>query len=144
MPSFGRLFRTLTPLVCDTHCMLLRECFKTAADSSVKTSLLSWLPEALVKEAMDVDDVSTAKSFTDPVPEVQIYLQLLLIHHLLTNPETYPKAMALVQETIVKMQALNRRSMDPIAARVWYAVERTYELVGDLAEARPFVQPHTF
>jgi len=89
---------------------------------------------------MDVDTVPTAKLPTsDPVPEVQIYLQLLLIHYLLTKPETYPKATALVKETIAKMQALNRRSMDPIAAKVWYAVERTYELAGDLAEARPYV-----
>ena len=109
-------------------------------DSSVKTSLLSWLPEAPTKESMDVDSVPTAKpSTSDPVPEVQIYLQLLLIHHLLTKPETYPKAMTLVKETIAKMQALNRRSMDPIAAKVWYAVERTFELAGDLAEARPYV-----
>jgi len=109
-------------------------------DSSVKTSLLSWLPEAPTKESMDVDSIPIAKPPTsDPVPEVQIYLQLLLIHHLLTKPETHPKAMALVKETIAKMQALNRRSMDPIAAKVWYAVERTYELTGDLAEARPYV-----
>ena len=116
---------------------------KTSADSSVKASLLSWLPEAPAKESMDIDDVPVVKPLTsDPVPEVQIYLQLLLIHHLLANPETYPKATVLAQETIVKMQALNRRSMDPIAAKVWYAVERTYELTGDLAEARPYVQPY--
>lgn len=107
-------------------------------DSSVKTSLLSWLPEAPTEGTMDVDTVPTAKLPTsDPVPEVQIYLQLLLIHHLLTKSETYPKATALVKETIAKMQALNRRSMDPIAAKVWYVVERTCELTGDLAEARP-------
>lgn len=110
-------------------------------DSPVKASLLSWLPEAPAKESMDVDDASTAKSpASDPVPEVQIYLQLLLIHYHLTSPETHPKAVALAQETIAKMQALNRRSMDPIAAKVWYAVERTYELAGDLAEARPYVR----
>lgn len=125
------------PSGCDTRCMLFFGCSNTSVDSSVRAALLSWLPEALAKETMDIDDVSTAKSSIDPVPEVQIYLQLLLIHHLLVNPETYQKAMALVQETIVKMQALNRRSMDPIAAKVWYAVERAYELVGDLEEARP-------
>lgn len=115
--------------------------FNTGIDSSVKVSLLSWLPEAPTKENMDVDGVSTPKPpASEPVPEAQIYLQLLLIHHLLTKSETYPKAMALVKETIAKMQALNRRSMDPIAAKVWYAVERTYELVGDLAEARPYVR----
>lgn len=111
-------------------------------DSSVKASLLAWLPEAQTKESMDIDDVPAPKPPTsDPVPEAQIYLQLLLIHYSLTKPETYPKAMALAKETISKMQALNRRSMDPIAAKVWYAVERTYELAGDLAEARPYVQP---
>ena len=115
-----------------------------AIDSSVKASLLSWLPEAPTKESMDVDDAPAVKPPTsDPVPEAQIYLQLLLIHHLLTRPETYPTAMALVKETVTKMQALNRRSMDPIAAKVWYAVERSYELTGDLAEARPYVQPHS-
>jgi len=116
----------------------------TGVDSSVKVSLLSWLPEGPAKETMDVDDVPTTKPPTsDPVPEVQIYLQLLLLHHLLTNPETYMGAIRLMEETIIKMQALNRRSMDPIAAKVWYAVERTYELAGDLAEARPYVQPHS-
>lgn len=37
------------------------------------------------------------------------------------------------------MQQLNRRSMDAIAAKVWFAVERSYELGGDLADARPWV-----
>ena len=113
-------------------------------DSSVKAPLLSWLPEAPIKESMDVDDVpSTKPPASEPVPEAQIYLQLLLIHYLLTKPETYPEAMTLAKETIAKMQALNRRSMDPIAAKVWYAVERTYELTGDLAEARPYVQSYS-
>ena len=112
-------------------------------DSSVKASLLAWLPEAPTKESMDVDDAPAPKPPTsDPVPEAQIYLQLLLIHYFLMKPETYSKAMALAKETVSKMQALNRRSMDPIAAKVWYAVERTYELAGDLAEARPYVQPN--
>jgi 26S proteasome regulatory subunit N3 len=139
MPSFERLFKKFTPLVFDIECPHPRTS-DVDIDSSVKTSLLSWLPEAVTKESMDVDSAPASKPPTsDPVPEVQIYLQLLLIHHLLANPETYPKATALVEETIAKMQALNRRSMDAIAAKVWYAVERSYELTGDLAEARPYV-----
>lgn len=73
----------------------------------------------------------------EPVPEVEIYLRLLVIYQLLSDKSTYHKAMELAQQTVQKMQALNRRSMDPIAAKVWYAVERTYELVGELADARP-------
>ena len=141
MLSFGRLFKkfTLPVMRIESPCPCISN---MGVDSSVKASLLSWLPEVPIKESMDVDDVPTTKPPTsDPVPEAQIYLQLLLIHQLLTKPETYPRAMTLVEETIAKMQALNRRSMDPIAAKVWYAVERTYELAGDPAEARPYVQP---
>ena len=75
----------------------------------------------------------------DPVPEVDIYLRLLILHHLLATPETYPKAVKLAQDTVEKMQSLNRRSMDPIAAKVWFAVERTFELAGELADARAYV-----
>ncbi|KAJ3509551.1 hypothetical protein NMY22_g16253 [Coprinellus aureogranulatus] len=40
-------------------------------------------------------------------------------------------------EPVPEVEALNRRSMDAIAAKVWFAVMRAYELGGDLAEARP-------
>ena len=90
---------------------------------------------------MDVDTPTTTpppKPITqDPVPEAEVYLRLLIIHHFLASPETYQKAGELVHETIDKMQAWNRRSMDPVAAKVWYAVERAYELGDELANARP-------
>jgi len=73
----------------------------------------------------------------EPCPEVEIYLRLLVLHHLLTSKSTYDKAMPLAHDTVDKMQALNRRSMDPIASKVWFAVERTYEFTGELSDARP-------
>lgn len=79
------------------------------------------------------------KPTSDPVPEVEIYFRLLLIHHLLTSKDNYAKSIELSKETVDKMQQLNRRSMDPIAAKVWFTVERSYELGGDLADARPWV-----
>jgi 26S proteasome regulatory subunit N3 len=93
---------------------------------------------------MDVDSaVSRAASprppTSDPVPEVELYLRLLILHHLLTSSTTYPQAKELAQETVATIQRWNRRSADPIAAKVWYAVERAYELSGQLAEARPYV-----
>jgi 26S proteasome regulatory subunit N3 len=90
---------------------------------------------------MEVD--STAAPATAPAPpsepvaEGGIYLRLLILHHLQTSPETYSKALGLAHETVEKMQKLNRRSMDPIAAKIWFAVERIYELGGELADARP-------
>lgn len=88
---------------------------------------------------MEIDSALPKVATSEPVPEVEIYLRLLILHHFLTSPSTYPKAMELAQETVNKMHALNRRSMDAIAAKVWYAVERTYELTGELADARPYV-----
>lgn len=73
---------------------------------------------------------------TEHIPEVDIYLRLLILHHLTASPETYSQAMQLAQETVQKMQTLNRRSMDPIAAKIWSAVERTYEVAGELGDAR--------
>lgn len=88
---------------------------------------------------MDVETIPAPKP-TQPlelVPESEIYIRLLVIHFLLTSSETYTKAISLSRETVEKIQQLNRRSMDPIAAKVWYAVERAFELGSELAEARP-------
>lgn len=87
---------------------------------------------------MDVDTSGTKPAVTvEPVPEVEFYLRLLILHHLLTSSSNYLNAMELVQETVQKMQALSRRSMDPIGAKIWFVVERTYELSGELSDARP-------
>lgn len=120
--------------------------------NSTKQVLLQWLPASQHEGKMEVDTAApvapSAPAPTpspprhppvEPVPEVEIYLRLLIIHHLLSDSSTYAKGLELSQETVQKMQALNRRSMDPIAAKVWYAVERAYELAGDLSEARPYV-----
>ncbi|KDQ58425.1 hypothetical protein JAAARDRAFT_34215 [Jaapia argillacea MUCL 33604] len=137
-----RVLRTLTALRKKLDDKVLQDAIEDVypKDSAVKKALLSWLPEAsAVDHSMDVDAAPTQSTpiTSDPVPECEIYLRLLLIHHLLTSQSTYPKALELAQETVAKMQVLNRRSMDPLAARVWYAVERTYELAGELADARP-------
>ena len=74
---------------------------------------------------MDVDAAPTSKQQPEPIPEVDIYFRLLILHRLLTSSDSYSKATQLAHETVEKMQTLNRRSMDPIAAKIWYAVERT-------------------
>ncbi|KII87567.1 hypothetical protein PLICRDRAFT_54649 [Plicaturopsis crispa FD-325 SS-3] len=135
-----RVLRALTALRKKIDDKILRDAIEEVyvKDTPTKKQLLSWLPSA---QSMEIDSTtvpSTKSSATpEPVPEADIYLRLLIIHHLLTSPTTYPKAKELAHETVEKMQALNRRSMDPIAAKVWYALERTYELGGELSDARP-------
>ncbi|KAL0959967.1 hypothetical protein HGRIS_011630 [Hohenbuehelia grisea] len=136
-----RVLRSLAALRKRIDNKVLRTAIEEAypKDSQSKKSLLAWLPS--VDDAMDVETTALpptkASPIPEPVPEADIYLRLLILHHLLTKPETYSKAIDLAQETIHKMQALNRRSMDPIAAKIWFAVERAYELGGELADARP-------
>ena len=71
------------------------------------------------------------------VPEAEMYLRLLILYRLLSSEDTHEKALELANETVEKMQALNRRSMDAIAAKIWFAVDRAYELAGELSDARP-------
>ncbi|TRM63585.1 PCI domain-containing protein [Schizophyllum amplum] len=134
-----RVLRTLTALRKRIDDSVLRDAIQDAypAESPAKTSLLSWLPSSSQQSSMEVDAAPAKSSSAEPVPEIEIYLRLLIIHYLLTNPSNYKKALDLVHETVQTMQQLNRRTMDPIAAKVWFVVERAYELGGELADARP-------
>jgi 26S proteasome regulatory subunit N3 len=144
-----RVLRSLTALRKRINDKVLRDAIEEnyPRDSVVKNSLLSWLPPASpAEQSMEVDATSEAnataplpplKPTSDPVPEAEIYFRLLIIHHLHTSKDTYSKSIELSHETVDKMQSMNRRSMDPIAAKVWFAVERSYELGGELADARP-------
>ncbi|KAF4564663.1 26S proteasome non-ATPase regulatory subunit [Pleurotus pulmonarius] len=136
-----RVLRSLTSLRKKIDNKVLRDAIEVTypKDSAAKKSLLTWIPAAAPSDdAMDVEPTTNSKTGTpEPVPEADIYFRLLILHHLLSSPSTYGKAVELAQQTVEKMQALNRRSMDPIASKIWFAVERAYELGGELADARP-------
>ena len=73
----------------------------------------------------------------ETLPECEVYLRLLIINYLLSTTKEYEKTLKLAHETVEKIQTWNRRSMDALAARVWFALGRAYELGGELAEVRP-------
>ncbi|KAI0688407.1 diphenol oxidase-A2 [Cytidiella melzeri] len=142
-----RVLRTLAALRKRLNDKLLVEAIELVypSNSSTKATLLNWLPKpAPAQQTMDVDVSAVAPAPTatlrpkqDPVPECEIYIRLLILHHLLASSSTHTQAFKLAGETVDKMQSLSRRTMDPLAAKIWFAVERTYELAGELAEARP-------
>jgi len=108
----------------------------------VKDSLLAWLPNAPPKDdvSMDVDAAASKPIPTsEPLPETEVYLRLLLIYYNLESMSTRSSTFKLVHETIDKIQAWNRRSMDPLAARVWFALGRTYERAGEVSDIRPLL-----
>lgn len=136
-----RVLRTLTALRKRINDVVLREAIELihANDSSTKKSLLSWLPPASspADQSMEVDSVDKPNTPDLVVPEAEMYLRLLILYRLLASEDTHEKALELANETVEKMQALNRRSMDAIAAKTWFAVDRAYELAGELSDARP-------
>lgn len=91
---------------------------------------------------MEVDSATAAPaSSTKPVtsepnPEVDIYLRLLLIL-LLIDTKNIDKAADLATKTAERIHELNRRTLDPIAAKVYFYLSRAYELAGKLADIRP-------
>ena len=106
-------------------------------DNATKETLLSWLASP-PDQSMEIDSADNPNTLElAVVPEAEMYLRLLILYHLLTSEDTHEKALELANETVEKMQALNRRSMDALAAKIWFAVDRAYELAGELSDARP-------
>jgi 26S proteasome regulatory subunit N3 len=152
-----RVLRTLTALRKRINDVVLREAIEliyakghlylylfvfiilnNTVDNATKESLLLWLPPAASPADQSMEFDSDKPNTSDlVVPEAEMYLRLLILYHLLASEDTHEKALELANETVEKMQALNRRSMDAIAAKVWFAVDRAYELAGELSDARP-------
>jgi 26S proteasome regulatory subunit N3 len=162
-PRFtNRVLRTLTTLKKKLNAAILRSVIEEVyakgtpshftfahvverrTDAATKGSLLALVPNGASVESsgMDVDSApppagAKPAPTLELVPESEVYIRLLIILQLLKQKETYGKAKDLAKETVEKIASLNRRSMDPLAAKVWYSLERAYELNGVLAEARP-------
>jgi len=69
-------------------------------------------------------------------PEVQVFLHLLALVHLI-NTKQYPMAMKHSSWIIDDlMSSWNRRTLDPLSAKVFFYYSRAYELSGDLAAIR--------
>ncbi|KAG8923530.1 26S proteasome non-ATPase regulatory subunit [Tulasnella sp. 418] len=142
-----RVLRSITTLRKKLGAAILSDAIRTVyqKDVSEKTTLLGYLPLSADSLSMEVDSDAVAErpkavpiSIQDPGPESDIYLRLLVILHLI-DTGVRSKALELAHSTVDKIQALNRRSLDPIAAKVYFYLGRLYELEGNLAEIRPLL-----
>ncbi|ELU41530.1 diphenol oxidase-A2 [Rhizoctonia solani AG-1 IA] len=103
-------------------------------DSPARKALAPYVPSASSARS-DADSTPSVKISAEPIPEIDIYLRLLFILHFLDNSDV-PKASKLTHETIEKIQSLNRRSLDPLAAKVYFYLDRVHEATGDLSSIR--------
>ncbi|RHZ70257.1 hypothetical protein Glove_273g12 [Diversispora epigaea] len=103
-------------------------------DSIDKSRLLDFLGKDSGVMDLDLDDA--AKDIPPILPEIDLYLHLLTMIYLL-DKQDFDKGIELSNETITKVQSLNRRTLDQLSARTYFYYARFYELTGNLAEIRP-------
>ncbi|EJU02426.1 diphenol oxidase-A2 [Dacryopinax primogenitus] len=117
----------------------VEECY--ARDSPAKAALFQYLhaPATMDVDIPNGDAKPQAAGTSDPLPEGDAYIRLLILLHLSGSKDTTEKAMALAHETVERIQALNRRTMDVIAAKVYVYLARLYEVTDRLAEIRPLL-----
>ncbi|KAI8090692.1 proteasome regulatory subunit C-terminal-domain-containing protein [Thamnidium elegans] len=128
-----RVLRTLPSirrrLTSDILAQVISEYF--GPNDSQKTVLLQYLNES---ERPSTEENAEKKESV--LPEVDIYLHLNVMIYLLDKNEI-EKGLELAKITVDRMTIMNRRTMDQIAARVYFYHGRFYELSNKLAEIRP-------
>ncbi|XP_055338134.1 probable 26S proteasome non-ATPase regulatory subunit 3 [Paramacrobiotus metropolitanus] len=72
------------------------------------------------------------------IPEVTVYLHLLILLHLLDAGKN-SEALSCAETLVGKVIANTRRTMDPLAARVYFYYARAYEVNGKLSSIRRFL-----
>nr|CAG4643837.1 EOG090X03QW [Lepidurus arcticus] len=101
-----------------------------------RESLLTYTPES---ETGSQQRLRTTKSSSTPLlPELDVYIHLLLNLYLIDHKK-YPEAVACADQLIKKVVALNRRTLDLLAARCYFYYTRSYELNGQLDKTRSFL-----
>ncbi|XP_034721659.1 26S proteasome non-ATPase regulatory subunit 3, partial [Etheostoma cragini] len=79
------------------------------------------------------------KSAAAPLlPEVEAYLQLLLVVHL-TNIKRYTEAQKVSDDLLQKIGSKNRRALDLVAAKCYYYHARVYEFLLQFDSMRSFL-----
>ncbi|KAJ1977304.1 26S proteasome non-ATPase regulatory subunit [Dimargaris verticillata] len=106
-----------------------------------KEHLLKLLEESGVD--MEVEQPLATSKGQQPVgePEVSAYLCLLVMIYLLDSKQN-AAGMALAESVSQRVVALNRRTLDPIAAKIFFYCARFYEVEGRLADIRASLMAH--
>ena len=83
-------------------------------------------------------DIDMSKTYSTLVPEVDMYLSLIGLIWLFDSKK-HPQGLNLATLLVEKIQILNRRTLDPIAAKIYFYFARFHAIAGSLSEMRPFL-----
>ncbi|XP_057494804.1 probable 26S proteasome non-ATPase regulatory subunit 3 isoform X2 [Actinidia eriantha] len=107
--------------------------FALVPGSEVHSRLSSYLPKE-DEHDMEVDSATQAP-VKHSLPELEIYCYLLVLIFLI-DQKRYNEAKACSSASIARLKNLNRRTIDVLAAKLYFYYSLSYELTGDLAEIR--------
>ncbi|KAJ4702183.1 26S proteasome non-ATPase regulatory subunit 3 [Melia azedarach] len=110
--------------------------FALVPSSDAHTRLSPYLPK---EDEHDMEVETTILAAQSPgkhlLPELEIYCYLLVLLFLI-DQKKYNEAKSCSSASIVRLKNLNRRTVDVLAARLFFYYSYSYELTGDLAEIR--------
>ncbi|KAE8719136.1 putative 26S proteasome non-ATPase regulatory subunit 3 [Hibiscus syriacus] len=117
--------------------------FALGPGSEALSRLSSYLP----KEDEHEMEVDTATSAAQPpakhsLPELEIYCYLLVLIFLI-DQKKYDEAKSCSSASIARLKNLNRRTLDVLAARLYFYYSLCYELTGNLVEIRTIQLEYT-
>lgn len=93
---------------------------------------------------MDVDErVELPSEFIgmEIADEVELFVSLLVAIFMIDN-EVFDGAVELTTNMVLKLEQLNRRTLDLLSAKIYFYYARAYELSGDLKVIRPKLLQH--
>ncbi|XP_069490872.1 26S proteasome non-ATPase regulatory subunit 3 [Ambystoma mexicanum] len=109
------------------------------SNSTMRDFLLGFLEEPMDTEGDLPFRPRTGKAAAAPLlPEVEAYLQLLLIVYLM-NAKRYPEAQKVSDDLMQKISPQNRRALDLVVAKCYYYHSRIYEFLNKLDVVRSFL-----
>ncbi|CAL1589155.1 unnamed protein product [Knipowitschia caucasica] len=110
------------------------------SNTSTREYLLGFIDEPMEMAEGDVQfRPRTGKAAAAPLlPEVEAYLQLLLVIYLCNN-KSYAQAQKVSDDLMQKICSKNRRALDLVAAKCFYYHNRVYEHLKELHTIRSFL-----
>ncbi|KAI9593060.1 proteasome regulatory subunit C-terminal-domain-containing protein [Syncephalis fuscata] len=138
-----RVIRTLVSIRRRMDAEALKRAIKayTSTENEQMDVLLGYLEQADTS-SMEVDKSAatavhaTAHEAIVPLPEIEMYLGLLVLVWLIDQKQL-DQAIILSQKLVAQIGQLNRRTLDQIAARIFFYYARVFELAERSAEIRP-------
>merc|ERR1712004_382578 len=107
-----------------------------------REALLAYIPDDSMETDADVPVVNVrlrgAKSANTPLPEVDCYLQLLILLFLMDAGKK-EDSVKISDALVDKLASQNRRSLDHVAGRCYFYHTLSHEAVGQLAQIRGFL-----